>query len=271
MLAAARPARRGLAGLQRHAHDRGIVFLSTPFDDGVGRPARRASACRPSRSRSGELTNLPFLARLAARGRPLLLSTGMADMVEVAAAVDTIAAAGDPPLALFHCVSSYPAAPRTPTCGPSRRCDARSASRRLVGPHARDRLAVAAVAAGADARREAPDARSDAARARPRRVARARRVRGDGPRPSGDRGGARRRREGARSRRSARRRRRAPEPPLAAVAAGRATSSAPPTWPPCGPGPGSRRPSPDAGRPATAGEAWPRGRWSSPTTSRGLA
>ena len=62
---------------------------------------------------SGELTNLPFLRRLAGRGRPLLVSTGMAEMVEVAAAVDAIAAAGDPPLALFHCVSSYPADPTT--------------------------------------------------------------------------------------------------------------------------------------------------------------
>ena len=59
----------------------------------------------------GELTNTPFLARLAHRGRPMLVSTGMADMVEVATAVDTIRANGDVPLALFHCVSSYPAAP----------------------------------------------------------------------------------------------------------------------------------------------------------------
>jgi N-acetylneuraminate synthase/N,N'-diacetyllegionaminate synthase len=59
---------------------------------------------------SGELTNLGFLDDLARRGRSILLSTGMADMAEVAAAVDTVRAAGDPPLALFHCVSSYPAA-----------------------------------------------------------------------------------------------------------------------------------------------------------------
>jgi N,N'-diacetyllegionaminate synthase len=98
------------AGLQRRAHERGIEFLSTPFDDGaadlldgLGVPAFKVG--------SGELTNLPFIARLAARGRPLLLSTGMADMVEVAAAVDTVRANGDPPLALFHCVSSYPADP----------------------------------------------------------------------------------------------------------------------------------------------------------------
>lgn len=98
------------AGLRARAHELGLVFLSTPFDDAsadlldaLGVPAFKVG--------SGELTNLPFLARLARRGRPLLVSTGMADMVEVAAAVDTVHAAGDPPLALLHCVSSYPAAP----------------------------------------------------------------------------------------------------------------------------------------------------------------
>jgi len=99
------------AGLRDHALERGLVFLSTPFDsasadllDALGVPAFKVG--------SGELTNIPFLARLARRGRPLLVSTGMADMVEVSAAVDAVAASGDPPLALFHCVSSYPARPQ---------------------------------------------------------------------------------------------------------------------------------------------------------------
>ncbi len=96
--------------LRDHARDRGIVFLSTPFDDGSADLLDRLDV--PAfKVGSGELTNLPFLAGLARRGRPLLVSTGMADMVEVAAAVDAVAAAGDPPLALFHCVSSYPARP----------------------------------------------------------------------------------------------------------------------------------------------------------------
>ncbi|HEX2756186.1 MAG TPA: N-acetylneuraminate synthase family protein [Candidatus Limnocylindrales bacterium] len=98
------------AAIRDHAHERGLVFLSTPFDDAsadlldaLGVPAFKVA--------SGELTNLPFIGRLARRGRPLLVSTGMAEMVEVAQAVDAIAAAGDPPIALFHCVSSYPARP----------------------------------------------------------------------------------------------------------------------------------------------------------------
>ena len=99
------------AQLQAHARIRGLVFLSTPFDDasaalldGLDVPAFKVG--------SGELTNLPFLARLAALGRPLIVSTGMATMVEVAAAVDAVGparAAGR--LALLHCVSSYPADP----------------------------------------------------------------------------------------------------------------------------------------------------------------
>jgi N-acetylneuraminate synthase/N,N'-diacetyllegionaminate synthase len=98
------------AGLQRRALDRGLVFLSTPFDDGSAELLDRLDV--PAfKVASGELTNLPFLERLAARGRPLLLSTGMADMIEVAAAVDVVREHGDPPLALFHCVSSYPADP----------------------------------------------------------------------------------------------------------------------------------------------------------------
>jgi N,N'-diacetyllegionaminate synthase len=96
--------------LQRHAHQRGIEFLSTPFDEGsadfldtLGVPAFKIA--------SGEATNHAFLAHVASKGRPLLLSTGMCDMREVMQAVQVIRAAGDPPLALLHCVSRYPAAP----------------------------------------------------------------------------------------------------------------------------------------------------------------
>jgi N,N'-diacetyllegionaminate synthase len=96
--------------LREHAENRGLIFLSSPFDESsadllerVGVPAFKVG--------SGELTNHPFLAHLARIGRPLLVSTGMATMCEVAAALDVVARNGDVPLALFHCVSSYPARP----------------------------------------------------------------------------------------------------------------------------------------------------------------
>jgi N-acetylneuraminate synthase/N,N'-diacetyllegionaminate synthase len=95
--------------LKRHAEERGLVFLSSPFDersadflDDLGVAAFKVP--------SGEVTNHPFLAHVAAKGRPMLVSTGMCDLSDVASAVDAIRAAGGPPLALLHCVSSYPAA-----------------------------------------------------------------------------------------------------------------------------------------------------------------
>ena len=97
-----------LVACQRLAAELGMVFLSTPFDlpslellDRLDVPGFKLG--------SGEMTNLPFLARIAALGRPLLISTGMSDLDEVEAAVATIRAHGDPPTAWLHCVSCYPA------------------------------------------------------------------------------------------------------------------------------------------------------------------
>jgi N-acetylneuraminate synthase/N,N'-diacetyllegionaminate synthase len=93
--------------LRDHATERGIVFLSAPFDEHSAQvladldvPAFKVG--------SGELTNLPFLARIADYGKPMILSTGMATLDEVAAAVDTVRDHGCRNLALLHCVSSYP-------------------------------------------------------------------------------------------------------------------------------------------------------------------
>src|SRR5205823_9007094 len=60
---------------------------------------------------SGEITNHAFLAHLARKGRPLLISTGMSTMEEVDDAVRVVRCNGAPPIILFHCVTNYPAAP----------------------------------------------------------------------------------------------------------------------------------------------------------------
>lgn len=95
------------AAAQR-AGELGITFLSTPFDVAsvealaqIGVPAYKVG--------SGDLTN-PFLLRaVAARGLPVLLSTGMGTLDEIDAALGVLRAAGHPPLALLHCTSAYPA------------------------------------------------------------------------------------------------------------------------------------------------------------------
>jgi len=96
--------------LADYCRKRGIVFLSTPFDgesadllDELGVAAFKIS--------SGDLTNLPFLAHVARKGKPMIISTGMSTLNEVEAAVRAAQAARAPGLVLLHCVSSYPADP----------------------------------------------------------------------------------------------------------------------------------------------------------------
>jgi N,N'-diacetyllegionaminate synthase len=96
------------AELKAHADARGIVFLSTP-DEIASARFLVAGGVPALKIGSAELDNLPYLAQLAAFGLPLLLSTGMGALEEVGAALDCLASHGNPPVALFHAVSAYPA------------------------------------------------------------------------------------------------------------------------------------------------------------------
>lgn len=100
--------RRDFEALAAHCARRGIVFLSTPFDVesarflcDLGVPVLKIP--------SGEITNPAFLRATAGFGRPLILSTGMADLGEVEAAVEAVESAGCGDYALLHCTSNYPA------------------------------------------------------------------------------------------------------------------------------------------------------------------
>ena len=94
--------------LASHCVARGIIFLSTPFDedavdflDALGTPAFKLS--------SGDLTNFPLLEHVAIKGKPVILSTGMADLEEVKEAVAEMQKFGCRSLILLQCVSNYPA------------------------------------------------------------------------------------------------------------------------------------------------------------------
>ncbi len=97
--------------LRTHAEDRGILFFSTPFDEASADFLEELGVLA-FKLASGELTNHPFLAHVARKGRPMLVSTGMANLAEVDAALEAIRAAGNPGVALLHCVTSYPAEAR---------------------------------------------------------------------------------------------------------------------------------------------------------------
>lgn len=96
--------------IRRRCLDREIEFLSSPFDEDAA-DFLEEIGIKAFKVASGEITNLPFLGSLGARGLPLILSTGTADMAEVTAAVETLRRAGAEDIALLHCVSAYPAEP----------------------------------------------------------------------------------------------------------------------------------------------------------------
>lgn len=91
-----------------HCRDRGIMFLSTPFDPESAEML--ADLDLPAiKLGSGELDNHPLLKHVAGLGRPLIVSTGMGTMEEVRAARRVIrSVAPEVDLALLHCTSAYP-------------------------------------------------------------------------------------------------------------------------------------------------------------------
>ena len=93
-----------------YSRDKGILFMSSPFDeesadllDDLGVDVFKIP--------SGEITNLPFLAHVARKKKPMIVSTGMSYLDEVNDAVKAIRNAGCKELILLHCVSSYPTDP----------------------------------------------------------------------------------------------------------------------------------------------------------------
>jgi len=89
--------------------EQGIIFLSSPFDHASVELLNELQI--PAfKIPSGEITNLPLLAQVAEKGRPMIVSTGMAHLGEVETAVQSIIAAGNRDYILLQCTSNYPAA-----------------------------------------------------------------------------------------------------------------------------------------------------------------
>jgi N-acetylneuraminate synthase/N,N'-diacetyllegionaminate synthase len=94
--------------LAEYAKDKGIVFLSSPFDKEsvdllyeLDVPAFKVG--------SGEITDFPLLKHIAKKGKPIILSTGMATLGEIEEALNVIRSEGVEDVILLHCVSNYPA------------------------------------------------------------------------------------------------------------------------------------------------------------------
>ncbi|MGW4793110.1 pseudaminic acid synthase [Nonomuraea sp. NPDC004297] len=92
------------------ARQRGLIAFSAPFDptavellEKLGVPAYKIA--------SSEIVDLPLIRLAAGTGKPLIISTGMATVAEIEAAVSAAREAGCAQLAVLSCTASYPAAP----------------------------------------------------------------------------------------------------------------------------------------------------------------
>lgn len=94
--------------VQEHCRQIGIDFLSTPDDEYSLAFLMNELKLPLIKIGSGEVTNIPYLRMMASYGKPILLSTGMATLAQVATAYDTLRAGGAPSVALLHCTTNYP-------------------------------------------------------------------------------------------------------------------------------------------------------------------
>ena len=98
------------AGLKALCDEVGIGFMSTPFDL-VSIDCLASLGMDYWKIPSGEITNLPYLRKIGAQSGRVIMSTGMATVPEVEAALDVLASAGTPrtSVILLHCTTQYPA------------------------------------------------------------------------------------------------------------------------------------------------------------------
>lgn len=87
--------------------NKNILFLSTPFDfesidmlEELDMPIYKIP--------SGEITNLPYLIKIASLGKPIILSTGMSTLDEVESALNVLKSNGAGDISLLHCNTEYP-------------------------------------------------------------------------------------------------------------------------------------------------------------------
>jgi pseudaminic acid synthase len=97
--------------LKKIAEDTGIIFLCTAFDKTSVDMLEELDICA-HKIASFELVDLPLIEYAAKKGKPLIISTGMADIDEIREAVDTAKKSGAEEIILLKCVSSYPAEPQ---------------------------------------------------------------------------------------------------------------------------------------------------------------
>lgn len=95
------------SALKNYCDNKGIMFLSTPFDNEsidflstLDMPVWKIP--------SGEITDYPYLKKLAQTGKQIILSTGMCTLNEVADAIKVLKENGSKDITILHCTTEYP-------------------------------------------------------------------------------------------------------------------------------------------------------------------
>lgn len=136
------------AELKKVAEENGLVWFSTPFD-ATATEFLGDLDTDIYKVASFEIVDLPLVERIASMGKPVIISTGMASLGEIEAAVAACRDAGNSQLVLLRCVSCYPARPDAMNL---RSYEALRSFGTIIGlsDHTRDAtVAIASVALGA--------------------------------------------------------------------------------------------------------------------------
>ena len=93
--------------LYKIAHDEGLICFSSPFDktavdflEKINNPIYKIA--------SFEITDIPLIKYIASKGKPIILSTGIASLSDIELAINTIRNEGNNQITLLKCTSSYP-------------------------------------------------------------------------------------------------------------------------------------------------------------------
>ncbi len=104
------------AELFERAGKAGLVPFSTPFDP-TSVEFLETLGCRLYKTASAEIGDLPLLREVGRTGKPVIVSTGMATLAEIDAAVDAIRSVGSSSIVLLACTAAYPARPEEARLG----------------------------------------------------------------------------------------------------------------------------------------------------------
>lgn len=98
------------------AREQGLIPFSTPFDptavellEGLGAEVYKVA--------SAEIVDVPLIREIARTGKPMIISTGMASLGEIDAAVEAVRNTGSSPIVLLACTAAYPARPEEARLG----------------------------------------------------------------------------------------------------------------------------------------------------------